>query len=56
MIPESIDLTYGKLKVRSSVYPKKKESFNDLACLHAGRSAESLWQRLQSAARELKNK
>ena len=41
--------------VQSSYTPPgwKESTFNDLACHHAGRNAESFWNRMAAAVREI---
>jgi len=42
--------------VQSSYYPPewKNSTYNDLACRHAGRSAESFFTRMMAAANEIR--
>ena len=46
-----------KIKLQSSYYPPEWQTatYNDLATLHAGRSAKSFAERMMSAMKEISN-
>lgn len=56
---QPIDLTYPRkfVAVQSSVTPDgyDRMKFNDLACLHASRSADGMWRRMKAAFIEIVN-